>query len=29
MLDWMTTVAPESLLGANDVDAHLMVRGRS
>jgi hypothetical protein len=29
MLDWMTTVAPESLLGANDVDPHLMVRGRS
>lgn len=27
--DWMTTVAPESLLGSNDVDPHIVIRGRS
>jgi hypothetical protein len=29
LLDWMTTVAPESLLGTNDVDPHIVIRGRS
>jgi hypothetical protein len=27
--DWMTTVAPDSLLAANDVDPHIVIRGRS
>jgi hypothetical protein len=27
--DWMTTVAPESLLATNDVDPHIVIRGRS
>jgi hypothetical protein len=29
LLDWMTTVAPETLLAANDVDPHLLIRGRT
>jgi hypothetical protein len=27
--DWMTTVAPETLLATNDVDPHIVIRGRS
>jgi hypothetical protein len=27
--DWMTTIAPESLLATNDVDPHIVIRGRS
>jgi hypothetical protein len=27
--DWMTTIAPESLLATNDVDPYIVIRGRS
>jgi hypothetical protein len=27
--DWMTAIAPESLLATNDVDPHIVIRGRS
>jgi hypothetical protein len=27
--DWMTRIAPESLLATNDVDPHIVIRGRS
>jgi hypothetical protein len=27
--DWMTTVAPETLLATNDTDPHIVIRGRS
>jgi hypothetical protein len=29
MFDWMTTVAPETLLAANSVDPHIVIRGRT
>jgi hypothetical protein len=27
--DWMTAIAPESLLASNDIDPHIVIRGRS